>query len=106
MKQTRNFVILSLVIIQHRIHFVQQEDVRMQKFHISLRSFQDVQEFISLATVQPFAILVGNEAQQVNGKSFIGMVSLDHSRPLLVQADCDCNAWQKFRSVVDKFLAE
>ena len=78
----------------------------MQKFHISLRSFQDVQEFISLATVQPFAILVGNEAQQVNGKSFIGMVSLDHSRPLQVQADCDCQAWQTFRGVVKKFLAE
>ena len=78
----------------------------MQKFHISLRSFQEVQEFISLATIQPFAILVGNEAQQVNGKSFIGMVSLDHSRPLQVQADCDSQAWQTFRSVVNKFLAE
>ena len=78
----------------------------MQKFHISLRSFQDVQEFISLATVQPFAILVGNEAQQVNGKSFIGMVSLDFSRPLLVQAECDGTSWQSFRSDVNKFLAE
>ena len=78
----------------------------MQEFHISLRSFQDVQEFISLATVQPFAILVGNEAQQVNGKSFIGMVSLDYSRPLQVRAECDITAWQTFRSVVNKFLAE
>ena len=78
----------------------------MQEFHISLRSFQDVQEFISLATVQPFAILVGNEAQQVNGKSFIGMVSLDYSRPLQVQADCDSTAWQTFRGVVNKFLAD
>lgn len=78
----------------------------MQKFHIALHSFQEVQEFISLATVQPFPIVVGNEAQQVNGKSFIGMVSLDYSRPLLVQADCDCQAWQSFRNVVNKFLAE
>ena len=78
----------------------------MQEFHISLHSFQDVQEFISLATVQPFAVLVGNDIQQVNGKSFIGMVSLDHSRPLQVQADCDCQAWQTFRNVVKKFIAE
>ena len=78
----------------------------MQKFHISLRSFQEVQEFISMATVQPFAVLVGNDAQQVNGKSFIGMVSLDYSRPLQVQADCDHQAWQTFRGVVRKFLAE
>ena len=78
----------------------------MQEFHIALRSFQDVQEFISMATVQPFAVVVGNEAQQVNGKSFIGMVSLDYTRPLLVQADCDCQALQNFRSVVHKFIAE
>lgn len=78
----------------------------MQNFYISLRSFQDVQEFISMATVQPFAVLVGNEAQQVNGKSFIGMVSLDHTRPLLVQADCDMPAVEHFRNVVHKFLAE
>lgn len=78
----------------------------MQNFYIKLRSFQEVQEFISIATVQPFAVLVGNEAQQVNGKSFIGMVSLDHTRPLLVQADCDLPAVEGFRNVVQKFLAE
>lgn len=78
----------------------------MQEFHIALHSFQDVQEFISMATVQPFAVLVGNEVQQVNGKSFIGMVSLDFTRPLLVQADCDGIAMQNFRSVVHKFLAD
>ena len=78
----------------------------MQEFHIALHSFQDVQEFITLATVQPFAVLVGNDVQQVNGKSFIGMVSLDYSRPLLVQADCDWQALQNFRGVVHKFLVE
>ena len=78
----------------------------MQNFYIKLRSFQEVQEFISVATVQPFAVLVGNEAQQVNGKSFIGMVSLDHTRPLLVQADGEGAAVASFRNVVQKFLAE
>ena len=78
----------------------------MQNFHITLRSFQEVQEFITMATVQPFAVLVGNEVQQVNGKSFIGMVSLDYTRPLLVQAECDGQTWQNFRSLVTKFLTE
>ena len=78
----------------------------MQKFNIRIRSFQEVQEFINLATVQPFPVLVGNDVQQVNGKSFIGMVSLDHTRPLLVQADCDMPAVERFRSTVHKFLAE
>lgn len=78
----------------------------MQEFHISLRSFPEVQEFISLATVQPFPILVGNDVQQVNGKSFIGMVSLDYSRPLRVRADCDSNALRTFQQAIGKFLAE
>ncbi|MBE6958222.1 MAG: hypothetical protein E7447_03595 [Ruminococcaceae bacterium] len=78
----------------------------MQNFYIKLRSFQEVQEFISMATVQPFPVMVGNEVQQVNGKSFIGMVSLDHSRPLLVQADCEECALESFRNVVQKFLTE
>ncbi len=76
----------------------------MQKFNITLRSFQEVQEFISIATVQPFAVFVGNDVQQVNGKSFIGMVSLDYSRPLQVHADCDFQALQTFQKVVRKFL--
>lgn len=78
----------------------------MQEFYIALRSFQEVQEFISLATVQPFPVLVGNDIQQVNGKSFIGMVSLDYSRPVRVQADCDSQAIQRFRGIIGKFLAD
>ena len=77
----------------------------MQNFYIKLRSFQEVQEFISIATVQPFAVLVGNEAQQVNGKSFIGMVSLDYSRPLKVLCDCDGDGFQNFRHQASRFLA-
>ena len=78
----------------------------MQEFNISLRSFQDVQEFISLATVQPFPVLVGNDVQQVNAKSFMGMVSLDYSRPLQVHADCDIQALRTFQQKVCKFLCE
>lgn len=76
----------------------------MQEFHIALKSFQEVREFVTLATVQPFRVLVGNDAQQVNAKSFMGMVSLDYSQPLLVRADCDSQAMQTFRKVVSKFL--
>ena len=78
----------------------------MQEFEISLHSFQEVQEFITLATVQPYPVLVGNDVQQVNAKSFIGMVSLDYSRPLRVQADCDSNAGTTLRQVMRKFLCE
>ena len=76
----------------------------MQEFEISLHSFQEVQEFITLATVQPYPVLVGNDVQQVNAKSFIGMVSLDYSRPLRVQADCDSNAVTTLLQVMRKFF--
>ena len=76
----------------------------MQEFNIALCSFKEVQEFVSLATVQPFPVLVGNDMQQVNGKSFIGMVSLDYTRPLKVQADCSVQAVQIFQDVVRKFV--
>ena len=78
----------------------------MQEFNIAIHSFQEVQEFISLATVQPFRVMVGNDDQQVNAKSFIGMVSLDYSRPLLVQADCDATAIRSFREKACKFLCD
>ena len=76
----------------------------MQEFNIHIHSFQEVQEFINLATVQPFPVLVGNDVQQVNGKSFIGMVSLDYSRPLLVRADCDESALSKFQKGISKCM--
>ena len=76
----------------------------MQEFHIALKSFQEVQEFVVLATQQPFRVLVGNDVQQVNAKSFMGMVSLDYNRPLLVRADCDSMAIQSLRNVMKKFV--
>ena len=78
----------------------------MKEFEIRLASVQDVQEFVSIATSKPYPICVRDYRMQVNGKSFIGMVSLDHSRPLLVQADCEDCALESFRNVVQKFLTE
>jgi hypothetical protein len=69
----------------------------MHQFHISIRSFRQVQDFVSLAMVQPFEVLVGNEKQQVNGKSFIGMFSLDHRRPLCVSVKCSEEVFDRFQ---------
>lgn len=77
----------------------------MKEFEIVIRSFQQIREFISTAAVQPFQVLVGNESQMVNGKSFIGMVTLDCSRPLKVLCDCDGESFQNFRQQVAGLLA-
>lgn len=69
----------------------------MQQFEISLRSFQQVQDFVSLALQQHFDIAVGNERQNINGKDLLGMFSLDYSTPLQVSAHCDDDTFHAFQ---------
>ena len=77
----------------------------MKQFDIVLRSFQDVQDFVEMATVQPFRVLVGNDRARVNAKSFMGMFSLDYNAPLQVRADCSDEECQQFKAKAAKFLA-
>ncbi len=76
------------------------------EFHIRIRSFQELREFIALATAQPFRIRLGNEFQWANATSFMGVVSLDHRRPLLVSADCGEEEFALFRQQATRFAAE
>ena len=76
----------------------------MREFSIEIHSFQDVQEFVSVATVQPFRVLVGNDRCRVNGKSFIGMFSLDYSRPVCVFAECAQDLFEAFHQSVERTL--
>ena len=66
-------------------------------FHISLSTFQQIQTFIDLASRQPFDVQVGNDRQTINGKDFMGMFSLDYSRPVHVHADCTGHAFEVFQ---------
>ena len=77
----------------------------MKQFDIVLRSFQDVQDFVEMATVQPFRILVGNDRARVNAKSFMGMFSLDYNNPLQVRADCTEEECDSFKTAAARFLA-
>ena len=77
----------------------------MHQFHICIRSFRQVREFVALATVQPFSVFVGNEKQQVNGKGFIGMFSLDFRKPLCVSVKCSEEEFGRFRQETDKIFA-
>ena len=69
----------------------------MWEFHICIESFQQVQEFVRLASEQTFDIRVGNERQHINGKDLMGMFSLDFSRPLLVRIGKDDESVHTFR---------
>ena len=59
------------------------------EFRIQLRSAQDVEDFVSIATRRAFPVMVYNDQHRVNGKNFMEMFSLDVSQPLWVCPECD-----------------
>ena len=70
----------------------------MTEFDISVHSFQQVRDFVLLAKEQSFDVRVDNGKQQVNGKNYLGMFSIDHRQPLRVSAygeDEECSRFQK-----------
>jgi phosphotransferase system HPr-like phosphotransfer protein len=77
----------------------------LREFNIFIHSFQEIKEFVSLAMVQPFEVLVGNDKKKINGKSFIGMFSLDFHQPVQVSFKCTDEEYAKFRQDVAHFLA-
>lgn len=76
------------------------------EFYIRIRSFQEAQDFVKLATVQPFRVFLGNDSQSANATSFIGILSLDHRHPLRVSADCSEKEFSIFRQQAAQFAAD
>ena len=77
----------------------------MREFHIVLRSLRQVQEFVAIAMVQPFDVLVGNERQHINGKDLMGMFSLDYSAPIPVRMKCTQEEFSSFCASASQYLA-
>ena len=77
----------------------------MREFDIVMNSLQQVQRFVSLAMIQPFEIMVGNDQQHINGKDLMGMFSLDYSAPVRVRVHSSPEEFFAFRSSAAQFLA-
>lgn len=77
----------------------------MEDFYIRIRSFQDVQDLIELAMSVPFSVSLSNSHQRINATSFMGLVSLDHTRPLRVTANCGEALFREFREKAARFAA-
>ncbi len=75
-----------------------------QQFDIKLSSFSDVQDFVQIASLQPFQVLVGNGRILVNAKSFMGLFSLDHQWPVHVRVDCSDEQCRLFQESLARFL--
>ena len=78
----------------------------MREFEIRLRSVQDVQEFVALATEQPFPVFVGNGSYKVDAKCFMEMFCLDFTRPLIATAECGEEAFLRLRQTADRFAVK
>jgi len=80
--------------------------VRFMEFRIQLRSVQDVEEFVSIATRRSFPVIVTNHQHQVNGKNFMEMFSLDVSHPLWVRPECNEEEYHLLKWDVGKFTLD
>ncbi len=71
---------------------------------VRLTSVLDIKEFVSIATVQPFDILVKDGEHCVNAKSFMEMCTLNFSRPLLIDAGSSENE-ARLSALAQNFIA-
>lgn len=76
----------------------------MQEFEISVHSFGQVRDFVNLAKEQAFEVRVDNGKQQVNGKNYLGMFSMDHRLPLHVSAYGEDEECSRFRAALSEML--
>ena len=78
----------------------------MQKFWIRLRSMEDVQEFVAIATSRAFPICVRDSQHKIRGGSFMEMFCLDFNQPLRVVAQCSDEELKTLCDDARKFLVE
>lgn len=72
----------------------------MREFPVFITTFTQIQQFVAIAMKQPFDVQVGNDRQNINGKDFMGMASLDYTRPLQVKVNCSEEDFLCFRQAV------
>lgn len=78
----------------------------MQEFWIRLRSMEDVQEFVAIATSRAFPICVRDSQHKIRGGSFMEMFCLDFNQPLRVVAQCSDEELKTLCDDARKFLVE
>lgn len=78
----------------------------MHEFTVQFSSLADVMRFVALSTKMGFPIMVGSESYHVNGTSFMGMFTLNWSKPQHVRAQCTKEEAECFRREAAQFLAE
>ena len=94
------------IIIHEKGRFVQRQMENQKEFLIRLSSVRDVEEFVNVATSQPFPVYLDDGEHRINGKSFMEMFCLDFNQPLRVVAQCSEEELDALRRDVDRFLVK
>ena len=76
----------------------------MLEFEIRLGSVQDVQDFVDIASIRPFAITVRDDHNKINADSFMELFCLDFTHPLRVVCDCSQEELDLLKQDLDRFL--
>ena len=77
----------------------------MSEFYVSLASIEDVRQFVNAATRCPCEVDVLSGRYVVDGKSIMGLFSLDLSQPVKVQVHGGEEDREAFRRSVAVFAA-
>ena len=75
----------------------------MHGFRVVFRSFEDVRDFVFLASAQSFDVTVFSGGSHADGKSLMVMLGLDYSQPLWVQCSCGQEQTYAFAEAAQKF---
>ena len=76
----------------------------MKQFEVRLRSVQDVQDFVAMATECSFPIFVGSGPYKVDAKCFMEMFCLDFTQPLIATAECSDAEFYRLRDAANRFM--
>lgn len=76
----------------------------MYQQDILLSSVENVKKFISIANSYNFPINIVSGKYRINGKSIMGIFSLDLSKPVTVEVED--NDYEQFKDNIQQFIVE
>lgn len=78
----------------------------MTEFYVSLHSVTDVKEFVAMASMLTVDVDVTSGRYTVDGKSILGLCSLELERPVKVQVYGEAADGQGFQANVERMVVE
>ena len=86
-----------------------QKELRIiihEKGRFVQRQMENQEEFVNVATSQPFPVYLDDGIHRINGKSFMEMFCLSLTLPLRVIVNCPEAEMRGFRGSISKLLIE